>query len=279
MPAYAYLVLLRNDLAQHGLQVLDLKPNTSNKSSVYTPPGQTGYKSFLAQNDSPADNGGNPKLASKTMYGLSAYLLDNVANGGANYIGTTLAAACADAILAAAAAGQALTSADVGALLVGAGCAGGTLLDGNNSTGSVSDLLKILAGYVFKIPNGAQLSTGATGFRSASAGYFVSRPNVARDFAHPGGRKSGEWVSSPIGQTGTEDLAFRDMVTLLNTPDLQLSALSGNLSKLKSSTFSFFNGSYTYGASGTAELVDGTKIGTSYQAPAVVVYDASGNVL
>lgn len=77
-----FICLRRTDVPTSSLQVLDLKPNTSQRNLVYDPPGQTKYVSYRPQNDTVATTGAGPITTNAAYKGLAAYLIDNVQSGG-----------------------------------------------------------------------------------------------------------------------------------------------------------------------------------------------------
>ena len=265
--ARAYIVLARQDMDGQNLQILDLKPNKSQAIPAYNSLPQTHYKTYLPQNDTVTLDGGN---FDRDTYGVAAYLMDKVDdNGGPMSEAEVLASA--DDILDAVAAGTALTSATVGAILVAAGCQAGTLLDGNGSTGDIEEVLQILAGAVFRVDEGEA--------PQGDVGYFVRRPSVTVDVPGGGGRKSTTRAPTTVTQGLNQDTAFRDIPRILDVGELRLSALSGNLYQLAQDTYVFNNPSETYDAGGSALVVGGARIGSDYAARAITVYDASGNVI
>lgn len=267
--ARAFIVLARNDLHGNLLQILDLKPNASQRNSVYDPVPQTHYKSYVAQNDTVALNGGN---MDGDTYGLAAYLMDHVDDGG-GALSAAEANNAADDILERVDAGLSLTSAAIGTILEAVGAAVGTRLDSNGSTGTIQEMLRVLSGEVFLVPDG----TAAGG----DGGYFVERPTVLIEQEGGVGRRS----TKPIPRTTTatlganEDLTFRDVRVVLETDALRLSAISGALYRLASDDYIFINPSFTYGAAGTALTMGGSHIDSDGEGRAVTVYDASGNVI
>lgn len=156
-------------------------------------------------------------------------------------------------------------------------------LTAGNSTGSVEDILRILAGERWKIPAGSQVEDAGNLFDPTVRGFFVTAPNRVQPVTTgPGGRKSTDRVLPEVApvQTGTQDVNFVWLRHLYDAGDLHRSALLGALSKMKVATFTFLNSRFTYGAGGTALLLDGTTvIGTNGQAAAVQVYAADGTVI
>lgn len=252
--ATAYICLVRADLADNGLQVTDLWPNTSQKSAIYEPGlGQTGYLSMLPQNDVVATTGAGPITTNAAYSGIAAWMMDNIENVGGGNI--PLSAAIANAIgpllLARVVAGQTMTLANVNAAIVAAG-AGASGIGVGNSTGTLADVLKLLQGFAYVLPAGTQIDNGA--------GAFVA-PHV------------------PAGSFVTTGAAGRNLREFEATGALNLSAAVGVLSKLKAATYTFLDPLLVYGAGGTALFVDGTAIPATGAGAAVIVYSATGAVI
>jgi len=177
-----FICLIRTDIPEGVLQVLDLSPNTSLKNLVYDPQGQTRYVSFRAQNDTIALSGAGPIVTDAAYNGLAAYLVDRVENTGGGAIALTAAEAnsIATAIIAAMDAGTAQTLAAINVLInVPAGVSGSDL-DGTlgNSTGTVEDILSILAGEVYTVPAATEVETVGNAFVAAVAGSFATTERV-----------------------------------------------------------------------------------------------------
>jgi hypothetical protein len=220
-----FLVMRRTDIPEGVLQYVDLWPNTSSRNYVLTPGlGQTGYVRPQATSTTLVGNValGPPVVATNEVSGLSAYLIGNIDTGagaGDPPFTAAQADAAAAAIVARAVGGLSLTLANVNTILAAQVAA--TELNAQGSTGSLADVLAILGGAVYTIPAGTALSDGA--------GNFVAR--------------SGAFVGS--------------VRTILDTGRLHVSLLNGNLSLMKSATFTY------EGVAGAA----------------IVVYDDAGNLL
>lgn len=309
--ARAYIVLARNDLDDSLLQVLDLKPNATPSigSVIYGGSPQGGYQTFYlldgvnAPVATKAGAGGGASLdVDGDTYGLSAYLLDNVEDTGAGE-SLTAAEAIAISILIEAdvASGTALTLARINTHINTPAGVAGSDLDGTlgNSTGTVEEVLRILAGERYKLPNDSQVREPAGTFDPVSRGLFVEGVNVevqaSRRSTYGNARGiRGRASTAPIthirpgepraGQAPTQgpnqDVNFNNVRATVDTGALQLSAASGTLSELKSATFSFINGAFTYGGGASpAQDISGTNIPATGVGRAVVVYDASGNII
>jgi len=167
-----FLVMRRTDIPDGVLQQVDLKPNTSNRNYIYTPNtqgGQTGYVRNIAASPAitPFVAPGPPLSATADLTGLAAYYIGNVDQGaapGGPALTPPIADAAAAATIVAAQAGAVLDSAAIAAILVGAGALAGTTIDAGGSTGSVAEVLSILAGHVYNIAAGSLLSDGAGAF-------------------------------------------------------------------------------------------------------------------
>jgi len=171
-----YICLIRDDIPEGTLQVLDLQPNKSQKSLVYEPPAQTHYLSFRPQNDTIVLTGAGPINTVAAYNGLAAYLVDRVENTGGGAIALTAAEAnaIAVALIARLDAGATLTLADINTEInVPAGVSGSDL-DGTlgNSTGTVAEVLQIMAGEVYTVPAGTEVETAGNAFVATIGGAF-----------------------------------------------------------------------------------------------------------
>lgn len=165
-----YIAMIRDDIPDGVLQVLDLFPNTSLRNQVVDPPGQTKYVRRL-QNDSVSVSS---SVTTAEFKGLAAYLIDAVADGGD---GGALTAAEANAMAAGIIAnvldaGVAATLANINVEL--AAVVAGTALTAGGSVGTLADVLKILAGGEYVVPAGTAADSGAGLFKGALAGAFTS---------------------------------------------------------------------------------------------------------
>jgi len=308
--ARAFIVLARNDLEDNLLQVLDLKPNSSQflPSQDGQNSGQTGYQTFYSRDAAvnstvatQAGAGGGASIDSDGVaYGLAAYLLANVQDQVTTAaITAAVANATKNAIFARVAAGSSLTAAAIATCLTANGVANagaGTTLTAGTSTGVLASVLRILAGEVWRLPDATQVTAAGGAFDATAKGAFVLRPIVLSPASHEGtyGAVHGRNYHSPLPmlrpgepragmvpvQTGTHDVLFRDVRTVVDTGELHLSALTGALVALKASTYSFLNTAYTYAGGATpATTIANGNIPATGAARAVVVYDASGNVI
>jgi hypothetical protein len=304
--ARAYIVLARNDLDDALLQVLDLKPNSSQlpRPSVNPDMGQTGYQSFYLLDGvnaavvTQAGAGGGASLdIDGDVYGLSAYLIDRVEDTGGNEALTAAEAVTISGLIeAAGSAGTALTLALINVMINTPAGVAGSDLNGTlgNSTGTVEEVLRILAGERFKMTDNAQVQAVGGTFDATQRGFFVTRPNVELAASVDGvygdvrGRAStapmshirpGEPRTAPV-QTGTQDVNFNDVRQVVETGDLHLSATDGVLADLKSATYTYLNPAFTYAGGATpAQTLAAANIPATGIARAVTIYDVLGNVI
>ena len=292
--ARAYIVLARNDLDDNLLQVLDLKPNAtpSKDSRVYAPIAQGGYQTFYLLDGvnaavvTQAGAAGGASLdIDGDVYGLSAYLIDRVEDTGG---------------------GESLTAAEavtISGLIEAAAPAGvaGSDLDGTlgASTGTVEEVLRILAGERFKMTDNAQVRLVGGGFDTAQRGFFVQQPNVEVPASVDGvygdvrGRRStapmthirpGEPRTAPV-QTGAQDTNFNRVRQTVETGHLHLSATDGVLAELKSATFTWLNPGNAYTAAAVTAATPRALTLAAANIPAtgvfraITIYDAEGNVI
>jgi hypothetical protein len=154
-----YLCKIRTDIPDGVLQVLDLAPNTSQRSLIYEPPGQTKYLRRVV-NDTVVLNGTD---TSATYAGLAAYLIDNVIDSGGATITDVIANASALGIIVILDAGGVLDLAGINAAIVAGGAGGATELDTGGSTGDVAGVLQVLAGGDYVVPVGSTVGGLAAG--------------------------------------------------------------------------------------------------------------------
>jgi hypothetical protein len=157
-----YICLLRTDIPEGILQVLDLWPNTSQRNPAMDPPGQTRYVSFQPQNNTVVTTGAT-RIVSAAYYGIAAYLIDHIVSGGliggTAPLSDTNANNCAIAILARARAGYPMTEVMLDTYLSTVIANTGFATGG--STGVVQDMLAILSGDRYLLPALVVLDNGA----------------------------------------------------------------------------------------------------------------------
>ena len=241
MSSKAYAVQLRNDLPQGVLQVLDLKPNTSLRNSIYEGEGKTGYVRNDLSVDLSAptlsDDGSGNKTFDGDSTGLVAYLIERVHNNAAGadtHLTVAQAQRCASLIIIDVLNGVDIDSARITVHLT-AICGGAVDLDGtaDNSFGSVEDVVKILAGHTYTIADGSI-------FALVAANAFQTE---AQRTATAGSSQTGSFSAFSGKQ-------------LFQGTALSNSIASGNLAQYSSSSFSLSNSKtlsglskvdYTYG--------------------------------
>jgi hypothetical protein len=158
-----YICQLRTDIPEGTLQILDLRPNTSQRSFIYDPPPQSKY-ARRPDNDTVLLTGTGPILTTVEFSGIAAWMLDHIEDGGGAALTAAEANANAAAVLALLDAGAAMTLGAVnGAMPTGA-------IGGGASTGTLAELLEVMAGGVYTLPAGSQVETAANAFDTAQAG-------------------------------------------------------------------------------------------------------------
>lgn len=224
--AQVFLIMLRTDIPDGVLQVVDLWPNTSSKNYVIDPGlGQTGYIHNIPDPTADGSVGAGPTFTtSANLTGVAAYLLGNVnttAGAAAPFTGAEADAATAG-LVAIAQAGTVLDLAAVDAVL--AGVVAGTSLTGGGSTGVLSELLSVLAGNGYQIDSGTDLAVG--GIKTAA--------------------RNGDFVAGTYTQ-------------LYDIGRFLVSNLNGNVSLLRDASFTYdVAGSPVTGAAVTVYAEDGT---------------------
>jgi len=170
-----FICARRTDIPNGLLQVLDLRPNTSQRNLIYDPDGQSKYLR-QPENDTVVTaqpgGGGTAIITVGTLSGLAAYIIDNVATGAGDAMTAAEANAAAASILAAMRAGTAMGLAAVNVLLAAA--AAGSTLTAGGSTGSLADLLQVLAGGEYVVPAGSIVDTNGTTFNTVVSGALTS---------------------------------------------------------------------------------------------------------
>jgi len=170
-----FVIMARTDIPDGVLQLTELKPNDSQRNYIYETEGQTQYVKNIPTQSTIAVTGAGPITTNADYVGLAAYLVDHVENQTAGESLTpAIANAAGAAIVAAAQAGTVLDSAAIVAILVGAGAGAGTGVDTFASTGSVEEVLGILAGRVYLLPGGSTVEDGGNLFVAAVAGSFTN---------------------------------------------------------------------------------------------------------
>lgn len=288
--ARVYICLARNDMDGHLLQILDLKPNSSQPGNLLSSvslgvgvqSGETGYQSYMAQMDAVVLHaaGAGAFDTNATYYGLPAYLIDNVNNTtGDVAISATQALNIARRISGRMANAQDVSLNDINVAIRAEGADGGfpalgatSTLNGagapsTRSTGSVTDVLRILSGGVYMVP-GNSLVIG-------NGGIFPWDIIGLLPAAH---YPTGDFTTLPVPNGTVQDL-YRDVRRFHDTGALYRSATVGVLSKLKDPAFVWHNPLFTYGPTGTALTFNGVNIGTTGAARAVTVYALDGSVI
>lgn len=306
----AYIIPRRNDLDGVNMQVTDLQPNSSQRNLIYDGEGQSGYlkysfdvpgtttvlgDSFVSGSfntapiaalvDDDTTGGGNDVMTPNVaQFGLVAYMQERVqpggvAGAGANGASPAEALLLANAIRAIAQAGTALDAATINAALAVA--VADTDLDGTNgaslSFGSVEDILRILAGEVYRVPAATIISVNGGGafLNLASRDILVA----AQDPTLNGGTT---FVSTGGFLTRGEP-GFRDIRPLLISEYVRASAHEGVLAGFAAATFEFLNPLFDYvGTSPTlprARNIAGTAIPATGAGAVVIVYANDGTVI
>ena len=159
-----YICLARTDIPDGTVQILDLKPNSSNRNLIYEPEGQTKYVNRATNDQVLGNTDGTTALEAN---GLRAYLADRFdpANlGGGVWTDPDLTTA-ADALLAEVDAGNELTDPSgtdtvTTVLSAALGAAVGFAVGG--TTAVLTELLAVLAGRGYLLPAGeTKLAGGA----------------------------------------------------------------------------------------------------------------------
>jgi hypothetical protein len=224
-----HLAMIRTDIADGTLQVLDLWPNTS-QHSIYDPLGQTKYVNYGEYTGAgqgvarPTTVSATAHLINWTVYGLAAYFVDMVTDdGGTNQTPTALQANAFAALVATniVQAGAVVSDATLSTQFTAvAGInAGSTFL--GSGVSSIADVLQIISGGSYRLPAGSQSE------------------DVVIGTAQNGAFEAGVYKNA------------------VDTGALKISFASGQLASMTAATFDPF-GDGTTGAALTAYADDGT---------------------
>lgn len=156
MPAQtAFIARVREDIEAGTLQWTDLSPNSSQHIPSLQPVTQTGYLGARVVNDTVGALTAGTTTAAE-YEGLAAYIIDNVIDLVSGVTITVARAnAVAIALIARLDAGSTLSAANFTAAVVAAGGGAGTTIDGGGSSGTLVELLKIIAGATYTLPSGS----------------------------------------------------------------------------------------------------------------------------
>jgi len=172
-----YIIMRRTDIPNGVLQVIDLKPNTSQRSLIYDPgDGQSGYVRNIPDNQSVATVAPVAAILTVRDYcGLAAYLIDNVEDAGGAALTAAVANASAASMITKAQSGAALTLADMDLSLTANGVAdatGGTGVEAGASTGLFTEVMSLLQGSKYLLPGGSTVDTDGATFNPTRQGSF-----------------------------------------------------------------------------------------------------------
>jgi hypothetical protein len=209
-----FIVFRRTDIPNGVMVIKDLQPNVMTRDAAYDPIAQGPYYVRQLVNQSVATVTASNVISSPLVtQGLAAYLISHVEREGAGTPDGALTAAQANTaaldIIAAARTGVVLNLAAINALL--AAVVADTELDDSSSasTGTVADVMAILAGRVFQLP----------------AGYVVWADDTDPT----------TWVGMDAATTAASFVgAFR---TLYPTDSFMMSFAQGDLSVFSSASF------------------------------------------
>ena len=311
-----YIIPRRLDVRNMNVQVLDLKPNTSQKNGVLDGNGQTFYfdsmdwfGATVDQNDSFKSGSRNTDFATASNYdctaqdttggghdchatarasfGLAAYLREKVQPGGIA-LATAGRLTPANAILQARTIasmvelGFGLTATIINAILcnVGVGGTAATDLNGasgfSRSHGTVDDVLRIVAGETWVSPRYVIVTNAAEQFLTAASRAVL----VAAQMPWVTGKTfvaGGHWAA-------TTEPGHKEIPMLAYTGAVVGSAASGQLSRLASNV-TLLNPNYAYSAGAVSQehpravKMDGTAVAATGIAPIVRIYDYDGTLL
>jgi hypothetical protein len=299
----AFICLRRNDVPQGLLFLQDLQPNPSYRDLIHDPQPQAGYlnptnsiQTETALDTTATTTAGYPdvdpngvggdshRATGAAKKGLIAYLQDVIhANPGGTDTVPTIAQAtnAANDIIDRVNDGLSLTLTAINTILVNR-CGADTNLDGDglgDSFGTVEEVLRIVAGEVYKVPANTVAITGTGGGTNVFTALADRVAAIGANTANFNSR--GSFVAST-------DSDYRPYRRLFQSDSLLISVgdPNGVLYKLKQATWTFTNGNFYYGGVAVAGKTAATDVGSTPgnipatgAGAAIVVYDNLGNVL
>jgi len=170
-----YICMIRTDLPDSLVQVVDLLPNTSQRNLIYDGPGQTKYVNRGAFTGTTATTvTATAHVTDMSFYGLAAYIADNVASGITNLtVPDSIANLMAADLVAILNAGGVLNLAGINTAMQGTAGAQGdetlTSVGGTGSVGSVAEVLQICAGGSYLLPSGSPENVTTASYARAGA--------------------------------------------------------------------------------------------------------------
>lgn len=151
-----HIILKRSDIPAGTLQVLDLDPNESQRNLIYDPPGQTKYVDPVQRSTPQVSNVGGVITFAQDAFGLEAWFMTNIDDGGGASLTVAEAVANVDAVVALYAFGDLATAA--GTLTLAD--INGALPTGAITAGQLQAVLDILAGQEYTAPAGVEIESG-----------------------------------------------------------------------------------------------------------------------
>lgn len=150
----------RSDIADGTLQITDFWPNKAQANAVRDPrPQGSRYLRGAETNNVVLTTVGGVQTFAAAYSGLAAYLLVNVGGGlaGSTALTTAEANTIAAALITRMETGAAMALADINAVIAATVAGAALTAGGTDSTGAVTDVLRILAGATYTVPAGTQI--------------------------------------------------------------------------------------------------------------------------
>ena len=295
----AYLIPIRNDLNGMNLQVTDLVPNTSQRNSSFDGVGQSGYighgsdlpgltvvsgDSYVSGSrntlplvalDHVGTTGGadDASITTVAKFGLLAYIQDRIQAaplGAGDVVSPAEAVTISSAIATRANSGLSLTVADINTILTAA--VGSTLTLGA-SFGTVEEIIRILAGEVYRVRANTIIATEVPVFLSlANRAVLVAAGTAATYYS------SGAFLTE--SESGYNGFTIR-----VKSGALVSSCLEGQLHKMtgthavaiKNPAFAYTAGEVNALRPRATDAIAGAIPATGLAVP-VRVYDSLGNI-
>lgn len=159
-----FICLRRTDIPNGTLQITDLWPNASQRNQSIDPqPQGPRYQSAPVTNTVVlSSTGATQRFFATAQSGLAAYLVANVATGAGAALTPAQATTAATNLITRMRSGLVMALADINTILAAA--AAGSALTAGGSTGAVTDVLRILSGATYTVPAGTVVQVPVSTF-------------------------------------------------------------------------------------------------------------------
>lgn len=164
-----FICLRRTDIPNGTLQITDLWPNASQRNQSIDPqPQGPRYQNAPVTNTVVlSSTGATQRYLATAQSGLAAYIIANVATGAGAAMTPAQATTAANSLISRMRSGLVMALSDINTLLAAA--AAGSALTAGGSTGAVMDILRILSGATYTVPAGTVVQVPVSTFNPQSS--------------------------------------------------------------------------------------------------------------